>query len=148
MNIQFRHIISVFPSANNFNVIMLFFRTAISLELIIVHGLKKLGINGAERENIPNPFHLNEAFNDIIAISANLLFPVFVIIGLFTRIAVLPILAVTLTGYFVVHLNDVLSTKDIPFMYSLAYLLILVLGPGRYSVDYLIDKKRIDRGLI
>src|SRR4028118_312553 len=104
MNIQFRHIISVFPSANNFNVIMLFFRTAISLELIIVHGLKKLGINGAERENIPNPLHVNEAFNDIIAISANLLFPVFVIIGLFTRIAVLPILAVTLTGYFVVHL--------------------------------------------
>ncbi|HZH97213.1 MAG TPA: DoxX family protein [Flavisolibacter sp.] len=148
MNRLFQHIISVFPSANSFNIVMLLFRIALSLELIVVHGFKKVGLNVAAAEKIPNPLQLNEALNYTFAVSANLVFPVFVILGLFTRIAILPILAVTVTGYFAVHWNDPLPVKDMPFMYSLSYLLVLVLGPGRYSIDYFIDKKRMGRGAI
>ena len=64
-----------------------------------------------------------------------------VIVGLLTRLAVLPVLAVTLTGYFVVHWNDSLLEKDMPFMYSVVFLLLLLIGPGKYSLDYLINKK-------
>jgi len=116
---------------------------ALSLQIIVVHGFKKVGINVAEPEKIPNPLHFPEAFNHAFAVSANLFFPSLVILGLFTRIAILPILAVTLTGYFVLHWNDALLVKDTPFMYSLSYLLILVLGPGRYSVDYFFERKRV-----
>jgi putative oxidoreductase len=127
---------------------MLLFRIALSLELMVVHGFKKVGINVAVAEKVPNPLQLNESVNNAFAVSANLFFPVFVILGLFTRIATLPILAVIVTGYFVVHWNDNLTVKDIPFMYSLSYLLIMVLGPGRYSVDYFIHKKWTSKGAI
>ena len=137
-----QHIVSVSPSAGTFNIAMLLFRTILSLELMVVHGFKKIGINVAEAEKVPNPLHLPEWFNNAFAVSANLVFPVLVILGFFTRIAALPILAITLTGYFVLHWNDALLVKDTPFMYSLSYLLILVLGPGRYSVDYFIEEKR------
>ena len=137
----FQHIISVSTSAGTFNFSMLIFRVALSLELMVVHGFKKIGIHVAEAEKVPNPLHLPEIINNAFAISANLIFPVLVILGLFTRIAILPILAVTLTGYFVLHWNDALLIKDTPFMYSLSYLLIMVLGPGRYSVDYFIENK-------
>lgn len=115
------------------------FRILLSIELIVAHGLKKLGVGVAEAEQVPNPLNLPEAFNSLFADAANLVFPVFVIFGLFTRIAVLPILAVTLTGYFILHWNDSLLIKDTPFMYSLCYLFLFFVGAGKYSVDnYLI----------
>jgi putative oxidoreductase len=112
------------------------------MEMILVHGLKKLGLTGGDAEVVPNPLHLPEAFNQLFATAANLVFPLFVIVGLFTRIAILPIIAVPLTGYFIVHGHDPLLVRDVPFMYSLSYLLVLLLGPGKYSIDYLITRPK------
>jgi len=111
------------------------FRLLVSGELIIVHGLKKIGVGIAQAEVVPNPFGLPEIVNQIFATGANLVCPLFIIVGLFTRLATLPILAVTLTGYFVVHGNDSLIERDIPFMFSVAFLFILAVGPGSYSLD-------------
>ena len=136
------HIItSIYPGKALFDLSMLLFRIAISVQLMIAHGLKKIGVGVEEAERVPNPLHLPEQFNQFFAIASNLVFPVLVIIGLFTRLSVLPILAVTLMGYFVVHWNDPLLEKDMPFMYSVAYLFLLVIGPGRYSADHVINKK-------
>lgn len=122
------------------HIALFIFRIALSLELIVAHGLKKLGVGLAEAEQVPNPLNLPEAFNSLFADAANLVFPVFVIFGLFTRIAVLPILAVTLTGYFILHWNDALLIKDTPFMYSLCYLFLFFVGPGKYSIDQYLRK--------
>ena len=121
---------------------LLAFRVLLSGELIYAHGLKKLGVGVSEAEVVPNPLNLPEAFNSLFADAANLFFPVFVILGLATRIAILPILAVTLTGYFVLHFHDAPLIKDTPFMYSLSFLVLLFLGPGKYSLDYFILRKK------
>jgi putative oxidoreductase len=141
MNRKFSLLTKVYPGAKEFNVSLLVFRILLSVELMVVHGLKKISIGATEAEHVPNPLHFPDAFNQAFAITANLIFPVFIILGLFTRLAILPVIAVTLTGYFVVHWHDSLLQKDTPFMYSLSYLLLLVLGPGKYSVDYLLHKK-------
>lgn len=120
---------------------MLFFRVLVSLEIMVAHGFKKIGIGVTEAEHVPNPLHLPEAFNSAFAISANIFFPFLVLIGFCTRLATLPILAVTLTGYFVVHLHDSFLEKDAPFIYSVVFLLILVLGPGKVSIDNYLRKR-------
>jgi putative oxidoreductase len=130
-----------YPAHRVFDTGMLILRVAASLEIAIVHGFKKIGVGVAQAENIPNPLHLPQAFNDAFATSANIIFPFFVLTGLFTRLATLPTLAVTLTGYFVVHWHDALLEKDTPFIYSLIFLIILILGPGKYSLDNSIHKK-------
>jgi putative oxidoreductase len=135
------HITTVFPAATTFHISMLFFRILVSAEIMAAHGLKKVGVGVAEAEHIPNPLHLPEQLNNYMAIASNLIFPVFVILGLFTRLAVLPVLAVTLTGYFILHWNDPLLEKDMPFMYSVSFLLIAVLGPGKYSFDHFIHRR-------
>jgi putative oxidoreductase len=137
----FKRSIYPFPSCATFNWTMFLFRIFVSLELIVVHGFKKLGIGVSAAEQIPNPLHLPETINTLFAISANIFFPFFVIIGFCTRVATLPILAVTLTGYFVLHWNDAALIRDTPFMYSIVYLLILIIGPGKYSIDNYIYKK-------
>jgi putative oxidoreductase len=120
---------------------MLLFRILLSTEMIVVHGFKKLGIGVSEPENIPNPLHLPVAFNDTFAVLANIFFPFLVLIGFCTRLATLPTLAVTLTGYFILHWNNTPLVKDTPFMYSVAFSLILLLGPGKFSVDNFMYKK-------
>ena len=129
-----------FPSFKTFSVTMLFFRIAVTLEIMMVHGLKKLGVGTQDAESIPNPFHLSQAINDGFIITANLFFPFLVLIGFYTRISTLPTLAVTLTGYLFVHGNDALIVRDVPYMYSVSFLLIFLLGPGKYSIDYFINK--------
>jgi putative oxidoreductase len=123
------------------NFALLFFRIAISVELIIAHGLKKIGIGVAIAETVPNPLGLPEALNQAFAIGANIGMPLFIVLGLFTRIAVLPILAITLTGYFVVHFNDPILVKDIPFMYCVSFLFIAITGAGKYSLDNYFSSK-------
>lgn len=120
---------------------LLFFRIAVSVELLLVHGIKKLGVGVNAAEVVPNPLHLPETLNQLFATTANVVLPLFVIFGLVTRLAVLPILAVTLTGYFVVHGNSPLPERDIPFMYSISFLLLLIVGPGKYSMDAILLKK-------
>ncbi|MUV02987.1 DoxX family membrane protein [Flavobacterium rakeshii] len=120
---------------------LLFFRIAVSIELILVHGLKKLGVGVSTAEVVPNPLHLPEALNQVFATTANVILPLFVIFGIVTRLAVVPILAVTLTGYFVVHGGSPLPERDIPFMYSISFLLLFITGPGKYSIDSLLFKK-------
>ncbi len=137
----FFHITQVYVPVNRFHLTLLIFRIAIAAELMLAHGLKKIGIGVADAEVVPNPLHLPETLNQLFAEAANLFFPVLVMLGLFTRLAVLPTLAVTLTGYFLVHWNDSLMEKDMPFMYSLAFLLLLSFGPGKYSIDNFINKK-------
>lgn len=129
------------PSNSLYHIVLLWFRVLLSVEMIYAHGLKKIGIGVAEAEQVPNPLHFPEAINNALAVSANILFPILVILGFFTRLAVLPILALTLTGYFVLHFHDAPLVKDAPFMYSLSYLLILFLGAGRYSLDHYLFKK-------
>ena len=123
------------------DIAVLFFRIAISCELFYAHGLKKLGVGTAMVEVVPNPLGLPEVLNQTFATTANLLMPLFIILGLMTRIATLPILAVTLTGYFVLHFNDPVLVKDVPLIYSLCFLLICFTGAGKYSLDYYITRK-------
>jgi putative oxidoreductase len=92
------YITNIYPAANTFHFSLLVFRVLLSLEMIYAHGLKKLGVGVTEAEHVPNPLHLPEAFNNLFADAANLFFPALVILGLLTRLSILPILAVTLTG--------------------------------------------------
>lgn len=117
------------------NTALLLFRIMLCYEMIRVHGLKKMGRNG-ETEAVPNPLGLPLKMNQLIANFSDIVAPVFVALGLATRVTILPILAVTLTGYFVVHRKDILSIRDVPYMYSLSYLYIFLIGAGRFSVDY------------
>lgn len=123
------------------NSALLVFRVLVSLSMINTHGMKKL-LNFQETVNhIPDPMGLGGEASAVIAIIANIVAPVFVIFGLATRLAVIPILGVTLAGFFIVHGNDPWAVRDVPLMYSLAYSLLFFIGAGKYSLDYKLFKK-------
>src|SRR5437868_6574831 len=83
------------------NLVFLLFRVLLCLQIIRVHGVKKLAIG--ESAVLPNPFHLPSGINHLAAMFSSLIAPAFVALGLFTRLMAALVLAVTLTGYFIVH---------------------------------------------
>lgn len=98
--------------------------------------MKKFRVENGQKEHVPNPLHLPEKLNGFVATFSDTVVPFFIILGLGTRLAVLPTIGVTAIGYFVVHKNDSLEVRDVPYMYTLSLLLILALGAGKYSLDY------------
>ncbi|KAF2339033.1 putative oxidoreductase [Flavobacterium nitrogenifigens] len=118
------------------NAALLVFRILLAVELFRVHGMKKFRVENGQKEHVPNPLHLPEKLNGLVATFSDTVIPFFIILGLGTRLAVLPTIGVTAIGYFVVHKNDSLEVRDVPYMYTLSLLLLLALGAGTYSLDY------------
>lgn len=63
-----------------------------------------------------------------------------VTIGLFTRLAILPILFSMSIAFFIAHEKDAFMMKMLPFVYMLTCLPIFILGSGKYSADRMIFK--------
>ncbi len=94
-------------------------------------------------------------FGDIIGIGSKLSFNLvifaeffcafFVLIGFLTRVTVIPILIAMAVAFFVAHAKDPFDVKALAFVFLLLSIVIFVLGSGRFSVDRLIFKKRIEK---
>jgi len=118
------------------NIAVLVFRILLMLELFRVHGMKKFRLQNGEKEHVPNPLHLPEQLNALMATLSDTVVPVFVAVGLGTRLFLLPSIGVTAIGYFVVHRKDSIEVRDVPYMYTLAMLFLWFIGPGTFSADH------------
>ena len=114
------------------NWVFLGFRVLLMIELIRVHGLKKLDAH----HDTPNPLGLPRKLNNFISVFATLYLPILGIVGLGTRLVILPALMITTIGYFVIHRKDSVVERDVPYMYTLTLLLLVLLGSGTKSLDY------------
>src|SRR5688500_20326720 len=83
-------------------------------------------------------FGMSAAFSLTLAVFAEVICSTFVFVGLATRVATIPLIITMLTAAFVAHANDPFAKKELPLLYAFIYITILILGAGKYSVDYLL----------
>lgn len=126
------------------DITLLVYRLLIASAMITVHGAKKVINFQDEILHIPDPLGIGGYVSTSIAIFSNVACTVFIALGLFTRPFALGALSVPIIGLLVVHVSDPWPVKDSPLMYSIAFLVIFILGPGRYSLDSLIHKKLLN----
>lgn len=89
-------------------------------------------------------------FGDIIGIGAKLSFNLvifaelicgfLVLIGLLTRLSVIPIFITMIVAYFVAHAKDPFDVKQVAFIFLTLSVVIFISGSGKYSVDRFIFK--------
>lgn len=105
--------------------------------LMIPHGyakLMKLMEQGMDA-GFANPLGIGEIPTLMLAIIAELVCPVFIILGIQTRwTAVLPA-ATMLVAAFVIHLDDPWSKMEFPLLYITGFLAIILIGPGKLAVN-------------
>lgn len=78
----------------------------------------------------------------ILVIFAEFVCSIFIILGLFTRFAVFFLIITMAVAGLMVHGADPFAKKEMSLLYLSVYLLLFAVGPGRYSVDSMITKRR------
>ncbi len=77
----------------------------------------------------------------ILVIFAEFFCGIFVLLGFFTRLSVIPIMITMIVAYFVAHGKDPFEVKELPFAFLLLSIVVFVLGSGRYSLDAAFRKR-------
>lgn len=77
-----------------------------------------------------------------LAVFAEFVCSIFVILGLFTRAALIFLIITMFVAGIIVHGADGFDKKEMSLLYLSIYLLIFAFGPGRFSIDALINKRR------
>ena len=121
---------------------LLFLRVFAAIALMRAHGLPKLFDFEGTLAHIPDPMGLGQVFSAYYAIFANVICALLLVLGLFTRWATAAIISITLSGLFIVHLADPAKVQDAPLIYSVVFIAIIILGPGKFSLDALFEKKK------
>jgi len=123
------------------NILILLLRIAIAA-LMIRHGLPKLSklLEGGEIQ-FGDPIGLGPAFSLFLAVFAELLCSVLIGIGLGTRLATIPLMVTMFVAAFITHGADPFQRKEMALLYLLFYVVLLVIGSRKYSIDYLISRK-------
>ena len=70
-----------------------------------------------------------------LAIFAELVCAILVIIGLATRFAVVPLVITMIVAMFLVHAADPFNIKELAFLYLGIFVSLFFTGPGKLSVD-------------
>lgn len=104
---------------------------------MLVHGLPKLQGFAEMADGFPDPLGIGSRFSLIAAIAAELGCSVLLILGLGTRLAALPLAFTMFVAFVVVHGSDPWQKKELAAVYFVAYVVIFLLGPGKFSLDHL-----------
>jgi len=112
----------------------------ISGVLMMNHGYGKL-IHFAEyKEKFMNFMGMGQTFSLILVVFAEFFCALFVILGLFTRFAVIPIIIGMCVALFKAHNGDFFGDGEVAALYIGAFITLLFIGPGRISVDRMFGK--------
>ena len=108
--------------------------------LMMKHGYQKL-IHFAEyKGKFINFLGIGQTMSLSLAIFAEFFCALFVLIGVFTRLATIPVIVVMCVALFKAHNSDFLGEGEMATLYLAGYLSILFVGPGKISVDGMMGK--------
>lgn len=123
------------PAENRKDLGILVLRVLVPGALFFGHGLGKLTSIPGIFERFPDPIGLGSALSAGIAMFAEVVCATAVILGLWTRLAVLPIMGVTLVAFVFFHADDPFGAKEKVLLYFIVHLALFLTGGGRYVLD-------------
>jgi len=130
---------SIHYNAFSFNTAMLVLRLALGI-LMMSHGYAKLVDYNGSKSIMYNFLNLGISFSLILCIFAEFFCSLFIMIGLFTRAMAVPLIINMLVIIFKVHAHDFFGTAERGSLYLAGFLVLLLCGPGKVSVDGVASK--------
>ena len=125
----------------NISKALLILRIAIG-GMMLTHGLGKLTmLFDSEPIQFLDPLGIGLTVSLVLAVFAEVVCSIFLILGILTRIAAIPLIITMAIAAFVVHANDDFQVKELALLYLLIYVVIAILGAGKYSIDNWLSKK-------
>jgi putative oxidoreductase len=134
-----RKIMSTHYSAGAFNMAMLLHRLVFGI-LMMANGYDKLINYNNMKNDFMNFLGMGSSISLLLVIFAEFFCALFITLGLFTRMTVIPLIICMAVALFKAHDMDILGDGSGATLYLGAYLVLLIVGPGKISVDGLASR--------
>jgi putative oxidoreductase len=136
---KMRKLLSTKYSAGAFNTALLLLRI-VAAGLMLKHGYNKLSNFDGTVQHMMSFLGMSPKICTILVIFAEFFCSLFLIIGLFTRFACIPLIVTMAVALVKAHHNDFLGEGEMAALYLGCFTVILLVGPGKISVDSMIGK--------
>ena len=104
--------------------------------LLLTHGIPKLQrLFGEGPIEFADPIGIGASPSLFLAVFAEFLCAILVLIGFKTRWASIPIVITMLVAALIQHAGDPFGSKEKSLLFLVIFVTVLFLGPGAYSVD-------------
>jgi len=128
---------------------LLVLRLSVGLMMSFGHGLGKVSqfFKGDEIQ-FADPIGIGTKLSFYLVGTTEFFISLILVVGLFTRLATLPLIFNMLVAVLVVHGAGPFAEKEIALLYLFPFVTLLLTGPGKISLDYLIRNKFCQRNKI
>lgn len=108
--------------------------------MFFIHGLDKMMNFNELSLNYPSVFGLGSYTTLMVTIFCEFCCSLFLIVGLMTRIVTIPMILAMAVAFFDVH-DGMMPEGELSLIYLVAFFILFFVGPGRFSIDYLLDMR-------
>lgn len=126
------------PSAMNWGLLL--FRVSLGALMIVNHGWMKIVNYETLKIDFMSFLGLGSEFSLILAITAEILCSILLIFGLYTRLALIPLI-ITMFVAMSVHGGEIFGKAEMSFLYFIGFVFLLISGPGENSIDARMNKR-------
>lgn len=103
--------------------------------MMLTHGIPKLQKLIGGDFKFGDPIDIGAAPSLFLAVIGEVICPILLIFGFKTRWAAVPSAMTMLVAVVLVHSDDPFGTKEKALLYLVIFVVIIFLGPGKYSID-------------
>lgn len=118
-------------------LLRLFFGTAMA----IAHGYGILTSFSTYADQFPNPIGLGGPTSMVLMIFAEFFCSIAIVLGFMTRLALVPLLIGLSVAFFIYHGGHSFDKRELAYLYLSAFAVLMLTGPGRFSVDALVFRR-------
>ena len=122
-------------SSNGSDIALLLLRIFVGI-MMLTHGVAKIENFSALKANFPDPVGLGAGFSLLLITCAEVGCSLLVIVGLVTRLAVIPLIVGMCVAAFFPGFT--MAASELALLYLSIYITLLIAGPGEYSLDELL----------
>ena len=138
---MFKKLLSVQLHHTPINIVILIFR--VSLAMLMIHHGYNLLIHFAEKQDSFTTFMgLSSSISLALTIAVELFCSIFLLIGLGTRLILIPLMITMLVAIIQAHHGDIFGDGQTAFLYLIGFLTVFIIGAGKYSVDNFLTPKK------
>ena len=123
------------PAGGTRDLGLLLLRVVTGLLMMTQHGWGKLTGYGERSATWADPLGVGSELSLALAIFAELFCSAFVVAGLATRAAAIPVVITMLVAAGIVHWDDPFGKKEMALLFLVPFLTLALCGAGRYSID-------------